>query len=127
MPKPIESPEFFSLHENYAECRPVGELSLEEAVKLIDDSLRYCLENDVTRLLADISATMGLPSPSLTDRFWLITKWAESAQGFVTLAVVAPRDIIHPEKLGEVFAANRGLDGGIFADKNEAINWLRSR
>jgi hypothetical protein len=126
MPNSIQHPEFFSLRKNYAICRPVGELSLDDAVRLIDDSLRFCKENKITRLLANVTGSTPFPSPSLTDRFWLITRWAESARGLVLLSVVAPEDIIHPEKIGVVFAANRGLEANIFSDESEAIEWLCS-
>jgi hypothetical protein len=124
----IQHPEFFSLRNNFAVCRPVGELSLEDAVRLIDDSLRFCKENKITRLLADVTGAAQIPPPSLADRFWLITRWAESARGLVLLAVVAPAEIIHPEKMGVLFATNRGLDADIFSDEEDAVRWLcRSR
>src|SRR5690348_14332872 len=102
----VQHPEFFSLQGTYAVCRPVGELSLDDAVRLIDDSLQFCKENEITRLLANVKGMTEFSPPSLTDRFWLITKWAESARGRVTLAVVAPEEVIHPEKIGVVFGAN---------------------
>ena len=127
MSTPIQHPEFFSIQKNYAVCRPVGELSLDEAVRLIDDSLRFCKENDIIRLLANVTEAGPFPSPSVTDRFWFITKWAESARGLVMLSIVAPEDIIHPEKIGKLFASNRGLQGDIFTNEAEAIEWLCSR
>ena len=127
MPNSIQHPEFFSLQKNYAICRPVGKLSLDDAVRLIDDSLRFCKMNKITRLLANVTGSTPFPSPSLTDRFWLVTRWAESARGLVLLSVVAPEEIIHPEKLGVVFAANRGLEAEIFSDEAAAIEWLCSQ
>jgi hypothetical protein len=124
MNTPILNPEFFSLRKNYAVCRPVGELSLDDAVRLIDDSLRFCKQHEITRLLANVTGATPFPSPSLTDRFWLVTRWAESARGLVILSVVAPADIIHPDKMGVVFAENRGLYADIFSDENEAVKWL---
>ena len=122
----IQRPEFFSLQKNYAVCRPLGELTLDDAVRVIDDSLRFCKNNDISKLLADTTTLTHLTPPSLIDRFWLITKWAESARGEVLLAVVAPAEIIHPEKIGVMFGANRGLQGDIFSNENEAIEWLAS-
>ena len=126
MRKQIEHPEFFSLKENYAVCRPVGKLSLEENVRMIDDSLRFCKENNITRLLADITKAVGFPSPSLTDRFWLVTKWADSARGRVMLSLVVPSDMILPDKMGVTFAENRGLHSDVFPDENKAVEWLCS-
>lgn len=124
MTTPILHPEFFSLQKTYAVCRPVGELTLDDAVRLIDDSLRFCEEHEITRLLANITGATRFPAPSLTDRFWLITRWAESARGRVILSVVAPAEIIHPDKMGVVFGENRGLHGDIFSDEKEAVRWL---
>jgi hypothetical protein len=126
MTNPIFHPEFFSLQKNYAVCRPVGELTLDDAVRLIDDSLRFCKEHELTRLLANVTGAVPFPSPSLTDRFWFISRWAESARGLVTLCVVAPAEMIHPDKVGVVFAANRGLRGEVFSDEKEAVEWLCS-
>ena len=97
---------------------------MDDAVRVIDDSLRFCKNNEIIKLLADVTQITHLRPPSLVDRFWLITKWAESARGRVKLAVVAPGEIIHPEKIGVMFGANRGLEGDIFVDEDEAIEWL---
>jgi len=126
MPRSIEHPEFLSLRDQFAVCRPVGPLSLEEAVRLIDDSLQYCKEHGIDRLLANVTGAVAFPSPSLTDRFWLITKWAESARGFVTLSLVVPADMIMPDKIGITFANNRGMNGNVFSDETDAIQWLCS-
>jgi hypothetical protein len=77
-------------------------------------------------LLANVTGAVGFPSPSLTDRFWLITKWAESARGFVTLSLVVPADMIMPDKIGITFANNRGMNGNVFSNENDAIQWLCS-
>jgi hypothetical protein len=127
MPRIIEHPEFFSLQDQFAICRPVGTFSLDEAVRLIDDSLYYCKEHGIERLLANITGSLGFPSPSLTDRFWFISKWAESARGLVRLSLVVPADMILPDKIGKTFASNRGLHADAFPQENEAIEWLCSR
>ena len=122
----IQVPEFVSLQEKYAVCRPVGEMTLERAVTAVDDALHYCFRNKIRGLLVNVSGTSGFPSPSLTDRFWYVTKWAETARGRVVLSMVAPPFMVLPDKMGVTFASNRGLQSDVFFDENEAVEWLCS-
>jgi len=117
-------PEFFSLQEKYAVCRPVGEMTLDHAVTIVDDALHYCFKNKIRGLLVNVSKTSGFPSPSLTDRFWYVTKWAETARGCVILSMVAPPFMVLPDKMGVTFASNRGLQSDVFFDEEEAAKWL---
>src|SRR6188768_995708 len=126
MSTPKQFPEFFSLEDKYAACRPVGEMTLDRAVAAIDDAIRYCFTSKIRGLLVNVSGTTGFPSPSLTDRFWYVTKWAETARGRVVLSMVAPPFMVLPDKMGVTFASNRGLQSDVFFDENEAAEWLCS-
>jgi len=126
MSTPKQVPEFFSLQDKYGVCRPVGEMTLDRAVAAVDDALHYCSKNKIRGLLVNVSGTSGFPSPSLTDRFWYVTKWAETARGRVVLSMVAPPFMILPDKMGVTFAANRGLQSEVFLDEDEAAQWLCS-
>ena len=123
---PPPSLPFLTVEESYAVCRPVGEYTLDETVDLIDNAIRYCYENEIDGLLADVTGVTGFPSPSVTDRFWFVTKWAETSAGHVVVALVARPELISPDKIGITFAMNRGLESDVFTDKAEALQWLRS-
>jgi len=122
----IQPPKFFSLRDNYALFRPVAELTLDETVELIDNAVFYCRENEITGLLVDVTEVTGFPSPSVSERFWFISKWAETAGGKVAISMVARAEMITPDKIGITIATNRGLRSDVFTDEAEAIKWLQT-
>ena len=68
----------------------------------------------------------GYAIPNLSDRFFFISKWAETAAGRVALAIVAPPEVILQDKFGVTIATNRGLLSDVFTDEAEALEWLRA-
>lgn len=126
MASTIQPPDFFSLRENYALFRPVAELTLDETVELIDNAVFYCRENEIAGLLVDITGVTGFPSPSVSERFWFISKWAETADGKVAISMVARAEMITPDKIDITMATNRGLRSDVFTDEAEAVKWLRT-
>jgi len=122
----LHPPESFSVLENYALYQPQGKLSKDEAVESVDKAVLYCRENKIGGLIVDVTRATGLPMPSVSDVFWFITKWAETATGKVAIAMVAPAEMITPDKIGITIAANRGLRSEIFTDEADAHEWLRS-
>lgn len=121
---PFQPPEFFSVKENYAVYQPVAELTKDEATESVDRAVLYCRENGIAGLIADITHVTGLPMPSVSDVFWFITKWAETAKGKVAIAMVAPAEMITPDRIGITVARNRGLLTEIFTDEKAAHTWL---
>jgi hypothetical protein len=104
--------------------RPVGAVSLDEAVDLVSMAIVYTRERGASELLANISGLIGFPPPSLGNRYLLIGKWAATAGGTVRLAVVARAEMIHRQKFGVAAAASLGLTGNIFETEAEALAWL---
>ncbi|MEP6787942.1 MAG: hypothetical protein ABJB40_05890 [Acidobacteriota bacterium] len=117
-------PEYLSLDEAYACFRPVAEVTLSEAVEMIDSAIRYCRAGDVPGILIDITRLTGFASPSTTERFFFIKKWVEAAEGKVVISMVAPAAMIDPHKIGVMIGANRGLVSEVFTDESEATAWL---
>lgn len=117
---------FLSLSENYAVYQPVGELTKDDAVELVDRAVMYCRENAIGGLVADITRASGLPKPSVSDVFWFITRWAETSGGKVAIAMVAPAEMVTPDKIGLTVASNRGLRSDIFTNETDARRWLTS-
>ena len=119
-------PKYFELTDSYACYRPVLDTTLEEGIELVDGAIRYCRDNDIGCLLMDIRGLTGFPSPSVTDRFWLASKWAETARGKVIVSFLAPAELCLPDKIGIMVATNRGLLCDVFSEEVEAVNWLRT-
>lgn len=121
-----QPPEFFASTDNYGIYQPRCHLAKDEAVELVDHAVLYCRENGIEGLVVDITQATGLPTPSISDVFWFITRWAETSMGEVTIAMVAPPEMITPDKIGITIAANRGLKSQIFTKESDAREWLRS-
>jgi hypothetical protein len=109
-------------------CRfcPRGECSLIEAVELITEAFAYCRNQGITKLFVDVTDLVGLPIPSLVDRFLMIEEWAHEGKGLVVAAMVALPEYIHPEKFGVRVAADLGLMADIFTSEEDALKWLSS-
>lgn len=122
----LQLTDHLELTDSYACFRPVAEVSLEDAIELVDEAIRYCRENDINALLFDARDMTGFPSPSLTDRFWFASRWAETANGRVVVALVQRPEMTLPDKIGVTFALNRGLLVDVFTEEEDAITWLRS-
>ena len=120
----VQPPEHLELTETYAYYQPVAEVSLEEAIELVDNAIRYCREHGIGGLMADVRGLTGFPSPSVTDRFWFASRWAETSNGKVVVAMVQRPEMTMPDKIGVTFAMNRGLLVDVFTEKEDASKWL---
>jgi hypothetical protein len=126
MTRPLHPPKFFSVEDDHAFLRLVADLTLEETVELIDEAVRYCRDNEIPGLLVDITDVTGFPSPSTSDRFWFITKWADTADGSVALSMAVVDEMIDPDKVGVTVGTNRGLRCDVFTNQTDARRWLRA-
>ena len=119
-----EAPEFYALAEGYALWRAPGTLRLPEVVQRITAVITYARATGVRRLLVDVTALTGQPPPQLTARYRFIREWAHASGGLVRLAVVAPVELMEPDRIGVLVAANAGLTANIFEDPSAALDWL---
>jgi hypothetical protein len=110
--------------ESRAFFRPVGTVSFGEAVNMVSNAIVYARENAACRLLVNVAALRGFGPPTIVERYSLATKWAAAASGRLRLAVVAPEDLIHPQRVGITFAASAGLVSNVFVSETDAIAWL---
>ena len=111
--------------DGVATYRPRGEYSLVEAVALVSSAIAYCRDRGVGRLLIDARELTGVEIPSLVDRFLMVEEWAHHASGFVTVALVALPEYIHPEKFGVKVAMDFGLACDVHTSEEAASKWLR--
>ena len=100
---------------------------LTEAVELVDGAiaLRPCVRHHKSCMVNGIQVT-GFESPSLSERYFLVEKWARTASGAVRVAMVMRPEMIDPQKFGVTVAFNRRLIADVFVTKASAIAWLDS-
>ena len=122
----LDAPDRFEITGGRAFYRPVGTVSLGEAVDMVCSAIAYARAKAASTLLANITALSGFAPPNTGERYILIEKWAAAAGTRVRLAVVASADMIHPHKLGATVAGTRGLLANIFVSEAEALAWLDS-
>ena len=77
-------PAFVEVREGLCQFRPKGEYSLIETVELITRVIAYCREGGVRKLLINATGLIGVPVPSLVDRFLMVEEWAHEAKGTVS-------------------------------------------
>ena len=106
--------------------RPRGECSLVEAVDLINRAIAYCRDQHIARLLVNGTGLVGVPIPSLVDRFLMVEEWAQEAKSMVVVVLVVHAEYIHPEKFGVMVAADFGLTSDIYSSEEDALEWLLS-
>lgn len=123
----VEMPEFFSLRDGYAHYCLAGEHTFESTVAKIDESIRWCRDNMIDRLLVDIRELTGFPPPTTVQRFEFATRWAATASGHVAVSFIAPPVLIDPDKIGMTMANNRGMQAAVFTEEADAIAWLESQ
>jgi len=104
--------------------RPRGKYSLVDAVDLVSAAIAYCRTKGAKSLLVDATGFDGLPIPTLVDRFLMVEDWAQRAEGTVVVALVAPREYIHPHKFGIKVALHFGLICDVYSSEEEALKWL---
>ena len=115
----------FSLEDGFACFRPVGEFTLEAVTRSIDEAIACCVENGIRNLLVDLRDVTGFPPPGLAERFYFISQWAATSGGRLRLSIVAQPEMVATDKFGVVVAANRGMTSNAFADRTEAVAWLK--
>ena len=106
--------------------RPAGQLTLDEAIDLMDQAIAYVRDRSISKLLFNAKSLVGFPSPSLPTRYFAIRRFAETGKGLVQLAMVIQAAHIDPEKFGVTVALNSGLKADVFSDEKEALDWLES-
>jgi hypothetical protein len=116
--------EFFEITEYHATFRPSGEVSLAEAIQLVNDAIAHARDRGIRKLMVNITELTGFESPPIGSRYFLVREWAQTARGAVSVAMVLRDDFIDPQKFGVTAAANAGLTGEAFTTEEEAVEWL---
>ena len=120
----MNSPLYFEVMDQYAAYEPVGEVSFDEALRLVTEAIIYARENSIRRLLVDTTQLTGFGPPSTTERFSMGETFAREGQSKVVLALIARPEMIDENRFGMIVARNRWLHCDVFQSKAEAIAWL---
>src|SRR5262245_30698060 len=107
--------------------RPAGQLSLDGAIDLMDQTLAYARDQRIPKLLFNSKSLVGFPSPSLPTRYFAVRRLADTSKGLVQLAMVIQAGHIDPERVGVIVAINSGLNANVFSEEEEDLEWLQIR
>jgi len=121
MPSTIDHLE---IKDGMCQFRARGQCSLVEAVDMIGSAIAHCRRERRAKLLVNATGLVGVPIPSLVDRFLMAEDWAQEAKSMVAVALVVHPEYIHPEKFGVVVAARFGLTLEVDASELNALEWL---
>jgi hypothetical protein len=123
----METPAHLESEDGYVSYRPIGVVSLKEGVDLISGAIAYCAEKKSSRLLVSVTGLTGYHMPQTMDRYSMGVQFAEASKFGLRVALVAPLEVIDPQRFGMTVAQNRGLDVNVFSSEPEALAWLLSR
>ena len=126
MKEPTKVSGSIEVTDDCAYYRPVGQLTLDEAIELVNRTIAHVRDQRIPKLLFNAKALVGFPSPSLPTRYFAMRRFAATSQGLVQVAMVVQVEHIDPEKFGVMVARNSGLNADVFSDEKEAILWLQS-
>ena len=120
----MNTPEHVEVIQDCAFFRPVGRVSLPEAVQWVTQVINFARARQLPRLFVNTTGLTGFPSPTLAERYFFAREWAAAARGCVRTVLVVPVHMIDPEKFGITVARNAGMDAEVFATEPEALAWL---
>jgi len=115
----------FEIVGDHAEYRPVGELSLAQAIPLISYGIAFACERQVENLMVVTLGLTGFQPPNVIERYYFINEWAKASGHFVHVAIVTYPEMIDPKKFGVTVATNIGFVSDVFTSEERALVWLR--
>jgi hypothetical protein len=122
----MPAPEHFEIVGSRGFYRPAGTVTLEQAVDMVVDAIRWARAQQAQDILINIQHLAGFRSMSTFMRYEFGRRVAEVA-GSVRVAMVAAPALIDPQKIGALVAQNRGVTGDIFSSEVAALAWLDAR
>jgi hypothetical protein len=100
---------------------------LRDGIAAVGAAIGAARAAGATRLLVDLRSLTGVAPPGLGQRYAFATDWARAAQGALSLAILAPPELVDPGRFGVLIAHGAGLDGDVFDDEAGARAWLARR
>jgi hypothetical protein len=121
----MTNPENFQVQAGIAVFRPSGETTLGQGIEMVTGAINEARQLGIRKLLVVTTGLTGFASPSLGTRYFFIHEWAKTAQGRVSVALVARAEMIDPQKFGVAVANSAGLTTDVFTSEADALAWLR--
>ena len=116
-------------HEDYLRLECSGTFSQESALEVYERAFALASEAGRPGVLVDIRAVTGR-EPTMAERYQLAICVAEAQAATrprIRFAMLGHEPMIHPERFGEIVAANRGADARVFTEEALALAWLLGR
>jgi hypothetical protein len=104
--------------------RPSGRVSAGQLADLVAEALDGARVAGLRDVLINLTELTGFESPGQAYRRWVAGRWAKAAAGALSVAVVARREHICPQRSGLLAAARKGLKAHICERESEAMDWL---
>jgi hypothetical protein len=114
------------IHSSYLQLYCKGEFEYDSMKKSFDKAFDEASEKVLAKILFDGIKITGTP-PTTLERFNLGEYAAELCWQFgkpIRIALAAKIPIVDPKRFGETVARNRGANGKVFTDLEEAKDWL---
>jgi len=115
------------LQSSYVHYFCKGPFEFEAIKDVFSTAFEIASEKNRNAILVDIIELHGKP-PTTYERFNLGEYVAHLCFKFgkpVRIAVVGKIPIVDPERFGETVAVNRGANGKVFTELEEAKDWLK--
>jgi len=122
----LTPPEFVERAGQRAFYRPVLAANFQEALGLCMTAVEWARDQQCVDMLVNVCGISGIESLTTFMRYELAVKWAQAA-GSLRVALVVPEALMDPQKFAMLMAHNRGVNGDVFTQEAEALNWLNSR
>lgn len=104
--------------------RPVGAVSAEQVVYMINGALARARELGLREIVVNLREIGELESPGREYRRWAVRIWSATAAPYLRVAVVARHEHICPRRSGILAAAEEGLRAEVFEAEADAVAWL---
>lgn len=116
-------------HEDYLRLECSGTFSQESALDVYQRAFALASEAGRPAVLVDIRAVTGR-EPTMAERYEQAICVAEAQAATkprIRFAMLGHEPMIHPERFGEIVAANRGAHARVFTEEAPALDWLLGR
>lgn len=117
----------FTIAEGRGFYRPARITTLDGAVALIAAAIVHTREQGLPQLLVDSRELTGFEPPNTFQRYYLMNRWVEAANGQVQVAFILRPEMVDPQQFGLRVAENRGFHTRSFITEEEAIAWLDAK
>lgn len=104
-----------------------GPFEMDAVLEVFSNVFNLASEKELGAILVDGMEMHGVP-PKTYDRYKMGEYIAELCRNYgrpVRIAVAGKVPLVDPERFGETVARNRGANGRVFTDLEEAKAWLK--